>query len=159
MRDEGGPAVPELARRVTVSSCQRDPVRAFAPVLAAMPAAGIGLGDILSDSGYAHPDADAWAIPLRTATRDQAADHDLRPPERRVRPLRARPPHRRRPGRIPPRRLPRRHGQDPLPVPPRVDDPGPGPPRGWCRLIGLTPLMLFTATLLVEDPGHRPRRP
>jgi hypothetical protein len=67
MREEGGPAVPELGRRATVSSCQRDPVRAFAPVPTAMPGQGTGLGDILDDSGYAHRDADAWAIPLRTA--------------------------------------------------------------------------------------------
>jgi hypothetical protein len=67
MRDEGGPAIPELARRATISSCRHDPVRAFAPVLTAMPAAGTGLGDILGDSGYAHRDADAWAIPLRAA--------------------------------------------------------------------------------------------
>jgi hypothetical protein len=65
--EENGPAVPELARRATVSSCRHDPVRAFAPVLTAMPAAGIGLGDILGDSGYAHRDADAWALPLRAA--------------------------------------------------------------------------------------------
>jgi hypothetical protein len=32
-----------------------------------MPAAGIRLGDILDDSGYAHRDAGAWAIPLRRA--------------------------------------------------------------------------------------------
>ena len=67
MRDEGGPAVPELARRATLSSCRRDPVRAFAPVLTALPAHGIPLGDILDDSGYAHRDAGAWAIPLRAA--------------------------------------------------------------------------------------------
>jgi hypothetical protein len=67
MREENGPAVPEFARRATLSSCRHDPVRAFAPVLTEMPAAGIGLGDILADSGYAHRDADAWAIPLRTA--------------------------------------------------------------------------------------------
>jgi hypothetical protein len=30
-----------------------------------MPAQGIPLGDILADSGYAHRDAAAWAIPLR----------------------------------------------------------------------------------------------
>ena len=65
--EENGPAVPELARRAMVSSCRHDPVRAFAPVLTAMPAAGIGLGDILDDSGYAHRDAGAWAIPLRGA--------------------------------------------------------------------------------------------
>jgi hypothetical protein len=67
MPEENGPAVPELARRVTISSCRHDPVRAFAPVLTAMPAAGIPLGDILGDSGYAHRDAGAWALPLRTA--------------------------------------------------------------------------------------------
>jgi len=67
MRDENGPAVPEFARRATLSSPRHDPVRAFAPVLTAMPAAGIPLGDVLSDSGYAHRDADAWAVPLRAA--------------------------------------------------------------------------------------------
>ena len=61
--EENGPAVPELARRATVSSCRHDPVRAFAPVLTAMPAAGIPLGDILADSGYAHRDPGAWCCP------------------------------------------------------------------------------------------------
>jgi hypothetical protein len=32
-----------------------------------MPGQGIPLGDILDDSGYAHRDAGAWAIPLRAA--------------------------------------------------------------------------------------------
>jgi hypothetical protein len=67
MPEENGPAIAELARRATVSSCRHDPVRAFTPVLTAMPGQQIPLGDILSDSGYAHRDADAWAIPLRTA--------------------------------------------------------------------------------------------
>jgi hypothetical protein len=66
-REENGPAVPELARRMTLTSCGLDPVRALAPVLQKMPAAGIPLGDILADSGYAHRDAAAWAIPLRRA--------------------------------------------------------------------------------------------
>jgi hypothetical protein len=79
-RDEGRPDVPEFARRATVSSCRHDPVRAFAPVLTAMPAAGIGLGDILDDSGYAHRDADAWAIPLRAA--GAALVQDLHPHDR-----------------------------------------------------------------------------
>jgi hypothetical protein len=65
MRDEHGPAVPELTRRMTACSCRHDPARALVPVLTAMPANGIGLGDILSDSGYAHRDASAWAIPMR----------------------------------------------------------------------------------------------
>ena len=42
MREEHGPAVPELARRMTVCSCHHDPARALVPVLTAMPAAGIG---------------------------------------------------------------------------------------------------------------------
>jgi len=67
MRDEHGPPVPELARRMTVSSCHHDPARALVPVLTALPEAGIRLGDILADSGYAHRDAGAWAIPLRGA--------------------------------------------------------------------------------------------
>ncbi|HEV2256626.1 MAG TPA: hypothetical protein VGS06_26085 [Streptosporangiaceae bacterium] len=75
MRDEHGPPVPELARRMTVCSCRHDPARALAPVLTRMPGHGIPLGDILADSGYAHRDAGAWAIPLR-ATPDQAAAHD-----------------------------------------------------------------------------------
>ena len=67
MPEENGPAIPELARRAAVSSCRHDPVRAFAPVLTAMPGQGIPLGDVLADSGYAHRDAGARAIPLRQA--------------------------------------------------------------------------------------------
>ena len=82
MPQENGPAVPEIARRATVSSCRNDPVRAFAPVLTAMPAAGIPLGDILDDSGYAHRDASAWALPLRAAGAQLVQDlhpHDRGP--------------------------------------------------------------------------------
>src|SRR5258707_943399 len=39
--DEQGPPVPELARRMAVSSCRHDPVPAFTPVLTAMPEDGI----------------------------------------------------------------------------------------------------------------------
>jgi hypothetical protein len=79
-REENGPAVPELARRATVSSCRHDPVRAFAPVLTAMPGQGIPLGDILDDSGYSHRDAAAWALPLRAA--GAALVQDLHPHDR-----------------------------------------------------------------------------
>ena len=82
VRQEHGPAAPELARRMTLTSCRRDPVPAFVPVLTAMPAAGIPLGDILADSGYAHRDADAWALPLRAAGADLVQDlhpHDRGP--------------------------------------------------------------------------------
>jgi hypothetical protein len=66
-REETGPDIPELARRMTLTSCDLDPVRALVPVLQRLAAAGIALGDILADSGYAHRDAAAWAIPLRQA--------------------------------------------------------------------------------------------
>ena len=65
--DEHGPPVPELARRMTVSSCRRDPVPAFTPVLTALPERGIPLGDVLSDSGYSHRIPQNWASPLRRA--------------------------------------------------------------------------------------------
>jgi hypothetical protein len=67
MPDEQGPPVPELARRATLSSCRHDPVPAFTPILTAMPAAGIPLGDVLADSGYSHRVPRHWAAPLRAA--------------------------------------------------------------------------------------------
>jgi hypothetical protein len=82
MPEENGPAIPEFARRAAVSSCRHDPVRAFAPVLTAMPGQQIPLGDILDDSGYAHRDAGAWAIPLRAAGAQLVQDlhpHDRGP--------------------------------------------------------------------------------
>ena len=74
MREERGPPVPELARRMTVSSCHHDPARALVPVLTAMPGHGTGLGDILADSGYAHRDASAWALPLRQSGAELVQD-------------------------------------------------------------------------------------
>src|SRR5215471_7345722 len=82
MPEENGPAVPELARRATLSSCRHDPVRAFVPVLTRMPDQGIPLGDVLADSGYSHRDADAWALPLRAAGAQLVQDlhpHDRGP--------------------------------------------------------------------------------
>jgi hypothetical protein len=82
MPDEAGPALPELARRATVSSCRQDPARALVPVLARMPEDGIPTGDILADSGYAHRDAAAWALPLRAAGAQLVQDlhpHDRGP--------------------------------------------------------------------------------
>jgi hypothetical protein len=80
MPDEHGPPVPEYARRITVSSCRRDPVPVLAAVLTALPAAGITLGDILADSGYAHRIPANWAVPLRTA--GATLIQDLHPSDR-----------------------------------------------------------------------------
>jgi hypothetical protein len=81
-REDNGADVPELARRMTVCSCRHDPARALVPVLTAMPEHGIPLGDVLADSGYAHRDADAWALPLRRAGAQLVQDlhpHDRGP--------------------------------------------------------------------------------
>jgi hypothetical protein len=78
--DEHGPPVPELARRVTASSCRCDPVPAFTPVLTAMPQDGIPLGDVLADSGYSHRVPGNWAVPLRLA--GAALVQDLHPHDR-----------------------------------------------------------------------------
>jgi hypothetical protein len=80
IRDEHGPPVPELARRMTVCSCRHHPARALVPVLTAMPADGIPLGDILSDSGYAHRNAGTWASPLRQHGAEPV--QDLHPSDR-----------------------------------------------------------------------------
>jgi hypothetical protein len=78
--DEGGPPVPELARRMTLSSCRHDPVPAFTPVLTAMPGQQIPLGDVLADSGYSHRIPEHWAFPLRLA--DAQLVQDLHPNDR-----------------------------------------------------------------------------
>jgi len=78
--DEQGPPVPELARRMTLSSCRHDPVPAFTGVLTAMPGAGIPLGDVLADSGYSHRVPRNWASPLRRS--GAALIQDLHPGDR-----------------------------------------------------------------------------
>ena len=80
--DEQGPPVPEVARRMTVSSCRHNPVPAFTPVLTALPGHGIPLGDVLSDSGYSHRIQQNWASPLRAAGAQLVQDlhpHDRGP--------------------------------------------------------------------------------
>ena len=67
MAAEHGTPMPELARRMTLPTCRLDPVRALIKVLTRMPGNGMPLGDILADSGYAHREAAAWAVPLRQA--------------------------------------------------------------------------------------------
>ena len=75
-----GPAVPELVRRATLSSCRVDPVPAFVPALADMAASGVALGDVLADSGYAHRVAEHWALPLRALGAEIVTD--LHPADR-----------------------------------------------------------------------------
>jgi hypothetical protein len=65
VKDEHGPEVPELARRMLLTSCHTDPPAALVPVLQRIAAAGIKLEDVLADSGYAYRVPETWALPVR----------------------------------------------------------------------------------------------
>ena len=78
--EENGPAVPELARRMTLTTCHLDPARAMVPVLQRLRESGVPLGDVLDDSGYAHRAPENWAVPLRAA--GASLIQDLHPHDR-----------------------------------------------------------------------------
>jgi hypothetical protein len=80
VKDEHSPELPELARRMRLTSCDHDPPPAFVPVLQRMHAAGIKIGDVLVDSGYSYRTAARWALPLRTLGIDLI--QDLHPNDR-----------------------------------------------------------------------------
>ncbi len=80
VKDDNGHAVPELTRRITVTSTARDPAAALALVLAAMPGQGVRLGDVIADSGYSHRIPGTWANPLRAAGAQLVVD--LHPSDR-----------------------------------------------------------------------------
>jgi hypothetical protein len=65
VKDEHGPQLPELIRRMHLASCDHDPPAALVPVLQRMAASGIPIGDLLADSGYAYRVAEHWAFPIR----------------------------------------------------------------------------------------------
>jgi hypothetical protein len=65
--DEGAEPVPELVRRIQLSTCAIDPVPTFVGVLERMARDGVVLGDVLADSGYAHRLPEHWALPARRA--------------------------------------------------------------------------------------------
>lgn len=82
VRDDGGAAVAELVRRMTLSSCRVDPVPPLVERLEAMADSGTALGDVLADSGYAHRRAEHFALPLRRAGASLVMDlhpHDRGP--------------------------------------------------------------------------------
>jgi hypothetical protein len=65
VRDEPGPEVPELVRRIHLTGCQHDPPAQIIPVLQRMTAQGIALGDLLADCGYSYRQAQTFALPAR----------------------------------------------------------------------------------------------
>jgi hypothetical protein len=80
VKDEHGPEVPELARRMLLTSCHHDPPPAFVPVLRRMRADGITISDVLADSGYAYRVPETWALPVRALGAQLI--HDLHPNDR-----------------------------------------------------------------------------
>jgi hypothetical protein len=60
INDEDQPAAPELARRITALQRPR-PRRSAGPLLEAMAADGIAVGDILADAGFSYRREDTWA--------------------------------------------------------------------------------------------------
>lgn len=65
IRDEHGPEVPELARRIHLASPRHDPPAQIVPVIRDMINTGIPLNDLLADSGYSYRQAHTFALPLR----------------------------------------------------------------------------------------------
>ncbi len=65
VKEERGPTVAELVRRIQIAGCEADPPASLVGVLGRMVGAGIELGDVLADSGYAHRVAETWALPVR----------------------------------------------------------------------------------------------
>ena len=74
VREEAGPPVPELVRRMLATSCHVDPPPAFAGVLEDMVKSGIPLGDVLNDSGYSHRVPEHWALRMRALGADLVMD-------------------------------------------------------------------------------------
>ena len=83
VENEAAPAVPELCRGLTVTSCHVDPVPAVVRVIGHLVARGAPLRDVLSDSGYAHRRAEHWALPLRALGAELIMD--LHPHDRGIR--------------------------------------------------------------------------
>lgn len=65
VKDDGGPDIAELVRRMRLVSCDHDPVPSLVAALQHM-ASGV-LGDVIADSGYSHRVPAHFALPLRAA--------------------------------------------------------------------------------------------
>jgi hypothetical protein len=74
VKDEHGPQVAELARRMHLASCDHDPPAALVPVLERMTRDGITIADVLADSGYAYRIPETWALPIRAAGAELIVD-------------------------------------------------------------------------------------
>jgi hypothetical protein len=80
VKEEQGPEVPELVRRISLSSCRQDPPAQIVPVIERMTKDGITLGDLLADSGYSYREPHTFAAPMRAL--GAALIMDLHPNDR-----------------------------------------------------------------------------
>ena len=65
VRDEHGPQVPELVRRIHLASPRHDPPAQIVPVIQRMARDGIPISDLLADSGYSYRQPQTFALPVR----------------------------------------------------------------------------------------------
>ena len=79
VKEETGPEMPELVRRITLSSCKHDPPAQIVPVIERMDKDAIPLGDLLADSGYSYRAPETFAAPRSAGA---ALIMDLHPNDR-----------------------------------------------------------------------------
>ncbi len=65
VKDDRGPDIPELVRRITLASAKHDPPPQITPVIERMTKDAINIGELLADSGYAYREAQNFAMPIR----------------------------------------------------------------------------------------------
>ena len=80
VKEERGPQVPELVRRIAFHSPRTDPPKAMKETLLRAYDAGVVAGDVLADCGYSNRDPGTFASPLRRA--GAALVMDLHPTDR-----------------------------------------------------------------------------
>jgi len=65
VEDDAGAPVPELVRRMALTSPDHDPVPAFVDVLERLVFSGVAIGDVVADSGYAYRVPAHFALRMR----------------------------------------------------------------------------------------------
>ena len=65
VRDDAGAQVPELVRRMVLTSPDHDPVPALVEVLERLVFSGVAIGDVVADSGYAYRLPEHFALRMR----------------------------------------------------------------------------------------------
>ena len=69
VEDDAGAQVPELVRRMALTSPDHDPVPALVDVLGRLVFSGVGIADVVADSGYAYRVPEHFALRMRGSRR------------------------------------------------------------------------------------------